>query len=131
MQPNYILLGSTSSFLFPILYSYRKNNMILFYSSIIAFAGSMNYWRNPSLIHNRKLDLVTSKLSLICYLVYGYTNIQWISLKAIGYANLYMLYYFYNSSCKKYILNDDDWVNDHMLFHFYTTFAKLYVIHWS
>ena len=131
MQANYLLLGSTSSFLFPILYSYRKHNMILFYSSIIAFAGSMNYWRNPMLTHNRNLDLVTSKLSLVCYLVYGYTNIQWISLKAFGCGNLYIMYHFYNSSCKKYEFNDDDWVNDHMLFHFFTAFAKLYVIHWT
>jgi len=46
-KPNYKLLLSTSTFIFPVLYAYKKNNTILSTAMCGALLGSLNHWRNP------------------------------------------------------------------------------------
>ena len=127
--PNYWLLGTTSTFIIPLFYAYRKKNHILCFSTVIAIAGSMNYWQNPGIEYNRTLDMITSRLSLVSYIFYGYRNVYKFYPSMLGYSNLFILYQLYNSSCKKFEINDLTWINYHMLFHIYITFSKLYVIY--
>jgi len=129
-KPNYWLLGTTSTFIFPILYSYRKKKYILCFSTVLALVGSLNYWKNPSITYNRNIDFITSRLSLISYVYFGYTTIYKLYPSMLGYFNLSMIYRLYYLSCKKYLLNDSVWIYYHMLFHLYTTLSKMYVIYW-
>jgi hypothetical protein len=41
-KPNYKLLVSTSTFIFPMLYTYQKNKYLFFASSLALF-GSLNH----------------------------------------------------------------------------------------
>jgi len=129
-NPNYWLLGTTSTFIFPILYSYRKKHYILSFSSLLALAGSLRYWKNPEIAYNRNIDVITSRLSLISYVYYGFFNIHPFNSFILGYFNLSMIYRFYYLSCKTYEKNDVNWINYHMFFHLYTTLSKIYVIYW-
>ena len=128
-KPNYWLLGTTSTFLIPIVYAYRKKQNILCFSTVIAIAGSINYWQNPIVGYTRTLDMITSRVSLLSYAFYGYRNVYKIYPSMIGYFNLSVMYYLYTLSCKNYEKNDLSWINYHMLFHLYTTFSKLYIIY--
>lgn len=128
-NPNYWLLGTTTTFMIPLMYAHKKEYRSLSYSTALALIGSLNYWKNPDILHNRTIDLITSRLSLASYIFYGYRNIYKVYPSIIGYFNLLIMSYFYNLSCKKYEKNDLTWINYHMIFHLYTTFSKLYIIY--
>ena len=42
-KPNYKLLLSTSTFIFPVLYAYKKNNIILSTAMCGTLLGSLNH----------------------------------------------------------------------------------------
>jgi hypothetical protein len=128
-NPNYNLITSTSSFVFPIIYSCKKNNMVLFAVSTAALLGSINFWRRPAMGYMRNVDLLTSNFSGIIYIYYGF-YIDPVFPKLFGLINIYFIWFLYNKSCKYYHLQDDIWINYHMLFHLYVTFSKMYVIYW-
>ena len=128
-NPNYHLLFSTSTFIFPIFYSLQKKNIVLSTATGIALFGSINHWRKPKHGYRRNIDLVTSNLSLITYFYYGYTNIICLYPRLIGYASLGFLGYLYNKSYTKFYLQDKTWVNYHMGFHFLTSISKIFVIY--
>jgi len=96
----------------------------------LALAGSMNYWRKPLIGYRRNIDLVTSNVSALAYIYYGYTNILWIWPKLLGWTNLYIIYYLYNQSCTKFYKGDKTWNYYHIGFHLTTTISKMYVIFW-
>ncbi len=129
-NPNYYLLCSTSTFIFPIIYAVKKNNITLAMYTTLALLGSVNYWRNPCLGYRRNIDLVTSKLSCVAYFYYGWNNIIGFYPLLIGMSNLYGMYYFYNKSCITYSLNNSNWKYYHIAFHLYTTINKIYIIYW-
>jgi len=128
-NPNYNLLFSTSSFILPIIYSCKKNNMVLSAVSTGALLGSMNFWRRPAMGYRRNIDLLTSNFSGIIYIYYGF-NIRLLFPKIIGLFNIYFIWILYNKSCKYYHLQDNKWINYHMLFHLYVTFSKMFIIFW-
>jgi hypothetical protein len=131
IQPHYSLILSTSTFILPILYSYKKNQKALSATTLMALCGSINYWMNPSLELGRNIDLFTSKLSAFIYFFYGYRKIKGVLPKLIGFNNLYIIYRLYNLSCKTFELyQNETWIKYHVFFHMFTTFSKLYVIFW-
>jgi len=129
-EPNYKLLFSTSTFIFPVLYAYSKGNYILLTASSIALFGSLNHWRNPKHGYRRIIDLITSNLSLAAYFYYGYTNVIGLCPQLIGYISLGLMTYLYNKSYTKFYLQDNSWINYHIGFHLLTTISKMYVIFW-
>ena len=129
-KPNYWLLGTTTTFIIPILYSYKKQYRLLSYSTALSLIGSLNYWKNPAILYNRTIDCITGRLSLLSYIYCGFFYIYPFYPSMIGYFNLSMIYRFYDLSCKTYEKNDSTWIKYHILFHLYTTFSKLYVIYW-
>ena len=129
-NPNYYLICSTSTFIFPIIYASKKKNNTLVFCSIMAVAGSLNYWRKPCLGYRRNIDLVTSKLSCVAYFYYGWNHIIGFFPLLIGFNNLYWMYYFYNQSCNKFYANDNRWKYYHIGFHLFTSISKMYVIYW-
>jgi hypothetical protein len=129
--PNYHLLLSSSSFLFPIAYAFAKGKRTLFFATILALFGSLNYWRKPIEGYRKNIDLVTSNLSCCIYVYYGYSNIIYFYPQLIGWNNLALMIYFFNRSCKKYAVNDSTWVQDHFLFHVIITMSKIYIIYWT
>lgn len=129
-SPNYYLLFSTSTFIFPIFYAYKKKNLLLSTATSIALLGSLNHWRNPKPGYRRSIDLVTSNISLVTYFYYGYVNIIDLYPKIIGYTSLGLMTYLYKNSYTKFYLQDKLWIRYHILFHFFTTMSKMYVIYW-
>ena len=129
IQPNYWLVCSTSTLIFPIVYAYKKNNKILTISSTIALFGSLNYWRKPCIGYRKNIDLITSKLSVLAYFYYGYNHIIGLYSRLFGYTNLYFLYYFYNKSCNNFYLQNKNWKYYHVAFHLFGTIGQLYVIY--
>jgi len=129
-KPNYKLLITTFTFLFPIFYSYFKGNNVLSIATTLALLGSINYWRNPIPGYRRNIDLITSKISLAAYFIYGYINVIGLYPRLIGYVSLGLLAYLYNNSCKKFYLDDKTWEDYHIYFHLLTTISKMYVIYW-
>jgi len=130
-NPNYCLLFSTSTFIFPIMYAYKKQNKYLAMYSTLALFGSLNYWRNPCIGYRKNMDLVTSKLSALAYFYYGYNNINGFYPLLFGWSNLLVIYKLYDYSCKKFDLHDSNWIYYHALFHLYTTLSKVYIIFWE
>jgi hypothetical protein len=129
-NPNYYLIYSSSTFIFPIFYAYKKKNISLATASMLAFFGSINYWRKPCIGYRRNVDLITSKLSAIVYFYYGYNNVIGFWPKLLGFTNLYGIYYLYNESCNKFYIGDSMWNYYHILFHLCSTISKIYVIYW-
>jgi hypothetical protein len=129
-KPNYNLLFSTSTFIFPLLYAYRKNNIVLSTATSIALLGSLNHWRNPKPGYRRTSDLITSNMSLVAYFYYGHTNIISLYPRLLGYTYLSLMTYLYNKSYTKFYLHDKTWENYHVGFHLLTTISKMYVIYW-
>ena len=129
-NPNYYLLCSTSTFIFPIIYAYQKKNNSLALYTTLALFGSLNYWRKPCLGHRRNIDLITSKISCAAYFYYGYNNIVGFWPNLLGWSNLYGIYYFYNQSCQKFIENDNTWNYYHVAFYLFTSISKMYIIYW-
>lgn len=121
---------STSTFIFPFLYAYKKENIVLSTATGIALLGSINYWRNPKPGYRRTSDLITSNMSLAAYFYYG--NISVVSLypKLISYTCLSLIAYLYKNSYTKFYLQDKIWENYHIGFHLLTTISKMYVIYW-
>lgn len=97
---------TTSTFIFPVLYAYSKGNTCLSTTSGIALFGSLTYWRNPKLGYRRTIDLVTSNISLVVYVYYGYNNIIGLYSRLFGYISLYLMRYLYNKSYTKFYLQD-------------------------
>jgi len=130
-KPNYLLLFSTSTFIFPMIYSYSKNNTILSFMSAIALLGSLNYWRKPCIGHRRNIDLVTSKLSCSIYIFYGYKYNRGLFSIFFNWFNLYLIYYFYNKSCKHFDFKNKNWVYYHLIFHIIITISKIHIIYYT
>ena len=130
-EPNYKLLFSTSTFIFPIIYAFQKGNIVLYTATCIALLGSINYWRDPKPGYRRTIDLITSNISLVAYFYYGYTNVIDLYARLLGYASLGLIAYLYNNSCTKFYLQDNTWEYYHFAFHIITSISKLYVIYFS
>jgi len=129
-KPNYKLLLTTSTFIFPVFYSYLKGNNVLSTATVIALLGSINHWRNPKPGYRRTIDLISSNISLAAYFYYGYTNVIGLYPRLIGYTSLGLMAYFYNNSYTKFYVKDETWENYHIGFHLLTTISKMYVIYW-
>ena len=129
-KPNNNLLLSTSTFIFPVLYAYRKGNTILSTAMCGALLGSLNHWRNPKPGYRRTIDLITSNISLVTYFCYGYTNVIGFYPRLLGYIGLDLSIYLYYNSYTKFYLHDKTWENYHIGFHLLTTISKMYVIYW-
>jgi hypothetical protein len=128
--PNYYLLCSTSTFIFPIIYAYKKKNVSLAMYTTIALFGSLNYWRKPCIGYRRNIDMITSKISCMAYSYYGLSYISGFWPFIIGCSNLYGMYYFYNKSCINFELSKPKWVYFHIGFHLIATISKMYIIYW-
>jgi len=128
-KPNYNLITSTSTFILPIIYSCKKNNMILFAVSSTSLLASINYWRKPLLGYRRNIDIFATNFAMITYIYYGF-NIAIFYPKLVCAFNVYSMWLLYNKSCKYYKLQDNNWIKYHMLFHLYATFSQLYLIFW-
>jgi hypothetical protein len=129
-KPNYYLLFSTSTLIFPSLYALKKKNNTLVFCSIMALAGSLNYWRKPCIGYRKNIDLLTSKLSVLGYFYYGYNNLIGFYPRMLGYFKLFLMYKYYNNSCNAFHSNNPNWVNYHITFHLIGTITQLYVIYW-
>ena len=129
-NPNYYLLSSTSTLIFPTVYAVKKKNYTLVLFSLMALTGSLNYWRKPCIGYRKNIDLITSKLSFIGYLYYGYNNIIGIFPNLLGYVNVFFIYKYYNNSCKQFYNNNPKWVNFHIKFHLLCTITQMYIIYW-
>jgi len=129
-NPNYYLICSTSTFIFPMIYAYQKNNNSLVVYTTLALFGSLNYWRKPCIGYRRNIDLVTSRLSCVIYFYYGYKYIPIFLPNFMGWVNLYLMYYFYNQSCNLSRMQNKQWIYYHTLFHLFATISKMYVIYW-
>ena len=127
-KPNYKLLFSTSTFIFPMLYTYQKNKYLFFASSIALF-GSLNHWRNPKIGCRRNIDLVTSNIALVTYIYHGYNSVIGIYPKLFIWNNLFLMIYFYSNSYNKFYLQNKNWVYYHMLFHFIVTTSQTFIIY--
>ena len=130
-KPNLFLLCSTSTFIFPMIYSYSKNHTMLLFMTAIALFGSLNYWRKPCLGNRRNIDLVTSKLSCSMYIWYGYNYIHRFWPLCISWINLYLIYYFYNKSCQHFNIKNDQWIYYHAIFHIIITISKTHIIYFT
>jgi hypothetical protein len=131
IQPHYSLIFSTTTFILPILYSYRKNQKALSVTTLMALCGSIQYWMNPTTELGRNIELFTSKLATLIYCFYGYRKIKGVLPKLLAVNNLYIMYRLYNMSCKTFELYQNNaWIKYHVFFHFYVTFSKLYIIFW-
>ena len=129
-NPNYYLVCSTSTFIFPIIYAVKKNNNSLALYTTLALFGSVNYWSKPYLGYRRNIDLITSRVSCMAYIYYGWNHIIGFCPLFIGFNNLFWMYYFYNKSCVTYSLNNSNWIYYHISFHLFTTISKMYIIYW-
>jgi hypothetical protein len=128
-KPNYYLLFSTSTFIFPILYAAKKGNALLSISTGLALLGSLNYLRKPKPGYRRTIDLITSNSSCFVYIFYGLKNIIGFWPFSIGWSNLFLMIYFYKKSYTNFYLQEKSWIYYHISFHLFTTFSKMYVIY--
>jgi len=128
-KPNYKLLLSTSTFIFPALYAYQKNKN-LFFASSIALLGSLNHWRDPKQGYRRSIDLFTSNLSLAIYTYYGYNNIIGLYPNLFIWNKFFLMIYLYKNSYNNFYLKNKIWEIYHMLFHLVVTNNQLFIIYW-
>lgn len=128
MKPNSHLILSSSSFLLPAFYGFKKGHRLLPVMSLVTTFVSIQYWIHPIPGRRKSLDLFTSKVCGITYFIYGYFHVSPIQLRKLGYLNAFFILTTYNMSCLLHSFENKSWMLLHMLFHTLVSVGKMIVI---
>ena len=134
MNPQYLRITSILillSFIFFIVYS-KKNiyEILLSVCLLLTFLSAQMFWNDPvrdSIVH--KFDSVTTKTTIVCFVVYTATQKLTTAVLAFSYmASLFtMFYFFYLSHC--YSSNEwccDQHIYSHGLAHIFCFLSSLF-----
>lgn len=128
MKPNYHLILSSSSFLLPAFYGFKKGYRLLPAMSFITTLVSIQYWIHPIPGRRKNMDLFTSKVCGILYFIHGYFHVSSLPLRRLGYLNAFFILTTYNMSCLLHSVDDKSWLLVHILFHSLVSLGKMIVI---
>lgn len=126
--PNYYLILSSTSFLSPMIYGFFRGHRFLPVMTLFSTIASIDYWLDPQPGYIKNMDLVLSKVTGVCYFIYGYSTIPSMNIRIVGYVDLLMILSCYNTSCILYSTHTHLWVPFHIAFHTFSAIGQLLVL---
>jgi hypothetical protein len=126
--PNYYLILSSTSFLSPMIYGFFRGHRFLPAMTLFSTIASIHYWLDPQPGYIKNMDLVLSKVTGVCYFMYGYYTITNLNARLLGYADLCAILSCYNTSCILYNQNIHIWIPFHVAFHTFSTIGQILVL---
>ena len=128
-NPNYYLVLSSTSFLWPVIYGFYNGHRFLPFMSLLSTITSVSYWLDPH--HQnyiKNMDLQINGITCISYIIYGTYNIPHIITKIAGYSDLFMILCCYNASCILYNKHSHAWIPFHIAFHYFCIIGQFIIL---